>query len=338
MTVTVTMTNTMRSAAKRRRAPAAAGGRRYAPEVPEAVDAAELASLVTLIVGEQRRPDRMIPALGEEPEGVRAELDALDPPWVETARVVRDDLGGIVGAVLVELDAEIGQAWVMGPWVAGGDEAWARWAGPLVEAALAQVPASFTGRTMSGHTDNIRMAKLAGTLGWPPGPVNHVLMADRSVIDRWPQDPAAGELRPGRAADLALVEALHEAEFAGTYATAEQLLRGGDDEGAPFVLVADPAGAGVVGYAAGRVHPDGEGFIDFVAVSPSWRGTGLGRRLVVALARQLIELAPKDQVCLTVRDERIAARALYAQLGFVPLLSIVGYSAGPEVASGGGGP
>lgn len=302
------------------------------------MDAAELARLVALIVGEQRRPDRMIPALGEEPESVRAELEALDPSWLETARVVRDGQGDIVGAVFVELDAELGQAWIIGPWVAGGDEAWARAAWPLVEAALAQVPASVTGRTMSGHAENIRVAELASTLGWPPGPVNHVLMADRSLIDRWPDDLATGELRPGTAHDLAAVEALHEAEFAGTYATAEQLLRGGDGEGAPLVLVADRAGAGVVGYAAGRIHPDGEGFIDFVAVSPSWRGRGLGRRLVVALARELIVLAPKDQVCLAVRDERVAARALYAQLGFLPLLSMVGYSAGPEAASGGGDP
>ena len=38
-----------------------------------------------------------------------------------------------------------------------------------------------------------------------------------------------------------------------------------------------------------------------------------------------------------VRDERAGARALYAQLGFTKLQSMVGYSAGPEDGSSGSG-
>jgi ribosomal protein S18 acetylase RimI-like enzyme len=303
--------------------------------VPDAVRPAELEALIALIVGEQRRSDRMIPTLGDEPDGVRAELLALDPSWVETARVVRDGDGRLVGAVLVELDAELGQAWILGPWVAGDDEAWARYAGSLVEASLAQVPATFTGRTLTGHTDNIRLAQLAGQLGWRPGPVSHVLMADRPLIDGWPDDGATDELRLATADDFAAVDVLHEAEFPGTYATAGQLLRGSEVDDGPVVLVAEGDGVGVVGYAAGRIHPDGEGYIDFLAVSPSCRRTGLGRRLVIALARQLIVRAPQGRVCLSVRDERTAARALYAELGFRTLLSMVGYRAGPEDGSGG---
>ncbi len=308
------------------------------PQVANSAELAELAALVALIVGEQCRPDRMIPALGDEPEGVRAELQALDPPWVETARVVRDSDGRIVGAVLVELDAELGQAWILGPWVAGDGEAWLRFARSLVEAALAQVPATFTGRTLSGHTDNVRLAELAGQLGWRPGPVNHVLVADRSLIDGWPDDEVINDLRPGTVDDVAAVEVLHEAEFAGTYATADQLLRGSDVDDGPVVLVAEGDGDGIVGYVAGRIHPDGEGFIDFLAVSPKYRRLGLGRRLVIALTRQLIVRAAKGQVCLAVRDERAAARALYDQLGFRQLQSMVGYSPNPEDGSGASGP
>jgi hypothetical protein len=54
-------------------------------------------------------------------------------------------------------------------------------------------------------------------------------------------------------------------------------------------LVADEGHGGVAGYAAGEVHDDGEGFIDFVAVDPASRGTGVGRQLVVAITRQLLD-------------------------------------------------
>jgi hypothetical protein len=131
----------------------------------------------------------MIPALGEEPEGVWAELQALDPPWVETARVERDGDGCVVGAVLVELDTELGQAWILGPWMAANGETWVRFAGLLVEAALAQVPATFTGRTLSGHRDNIRLAELAApaTAGAEAG--------DNPRSTRWASAPPAHSAR-----------------------------------------------------------------------------------------------------------------------------------------------
>lgn len=60
-------------------------------------------------------------------------------------------------------------------------------------------------------------------------------------------------------------------------------------DGSRVGLVADDGQSGVAGYAAGEVHDDGEGFIDFVAVDPASRGTGVGRQLVVAITRQLLD-------------------------------------------------
>ena len=79
------------------------------------------------------------------------------------------------------------------------------------------------------------------------------------------------------------------------------------------------------GYAAGRVQPDGIGYIDFVAVEPSVRGAGAGRRLVTGLAQRLLPDAPKAEVHLTVQEHRAPARALYDALGFRMDLGFVGY-------------
>ena len=71
-------------------------------------------------------------------------------------------------------------------------------------------------------------------------------------------------LRPAVAEDAPAIAPLHEAEFPDAYASAAQLV-----DGSRTALVAEAAGGRVVGYAAGEVHGDGEGFVDFVAVDPS---------------------------------------------------------------------
>jgi ribosomal protein S18 acetylase RimI-like enzyme len=70
---------------------------------------------------------------------------------------------------------------------------------------------------------------------------------------------------------------------------------------------------------------DGEGYLDFLAVHPAARGAGLGRRLVVAIGRQLIDRSPLGRMALTVQDHRAPARALYERLGFRSDGALVAY-------------
>ena len=124
--------------------------------------------------------------------------------------------------------------------------------------------------------------------------------------------------------DHGWIAPLHELEFPNTYFSAQQLIeRAGTGE--HVVLVATTADGHAAGYAAGRIQPDGIGYIDFVAVEPSVRGEGAGRRLVSGLARRLLPDAPKAQVHLTVQEHRAPARALYTSLGFRLDIGFVGY-------------
>lgn len=303
------------------------------------VEAGELDAVVALIAAEQARPERLITYVGTEPTGIRAELDGLEPPWAETLRVVGDDSGdddvALVGVTVVEWDEELGRAWILGPWVAGDDDAWTAHADGLLDAALEQPPSSITEHEVSGAVANVRLGALAAARGWTASVVNHALIADASVVAGWPatesdaDEPAA--LRAAVAGDTAAIAPLHDAEFPGTYASAPQLVAGQAD-GSRVVLVApaaaDEAAAdtdAIAGYAAGQVHDDGEGFIDFVAVDLAARGTGVGRRLVMALTRDLLARSTMGRVALTVQDGRAPARALYEQLGFRPDGSFVAY-------------
>jgi ribosomal protein S18 acetylase RimI-like enzyme len=279
------------------------------PLRPDDIDA-----VVHMIAAEQVQPDRNIAYLGTDAAGIRAELDALEPDWTTTARIVRSADGSIAGAVVVELDREQERAWVFGPWVAGDD--WDTLAPHLFDAALVQLPETVGDAECSGLVENTRLQSLAESRGWRRSGVHHALTVGRAAVAEWPE--VSGRLRLATPADLPAIRALHDAEFPGTHTPADRLL----DE--RTVLVAIDR-ALVVGYVAGLVHPDGEGYIDYVAVDPADRGNGLGRRLVMALTAALMDASPLDVVALTVDDDRAPARALYASLGFATAASFVAY-------------
>ena len=78
-------------------------------ETIRAVDASDdelLDRIVALIASEQQQRDRQVVYVGEQPTGIRAELDDLDPPWTSTVRIFERD-GDPVG---VTLAAQLGVA------------------------------------------------------------------------------------------------------------------------------------------------------------------------------------------------------------------------------------
>lgn len=287
----------------------------------------DLDGALALIATEQARPERRCTYVGVEPEGIRAELDALRPPWADTLRVVTDG-DRVVGASVVEWDEELGRCWILGPWVAGDAAAWDDAAPALLDAALAQLPASVRRREVCGEVANELLADLVIERGWAPTEVNHALEIDEATVAAWPDDLPTIPIRDAVPDDLAAIAELHDAEFPATYATAAQLVGGEHDR---IVLVV-PAGPEephpIAGYAAGNVHADGEGFIDFVVVHPDARGGGVGRRLVTALTRELLAASTTATVALTVQDHRGPARSLYEQLGFRTGSSFVAYRSG----------
>jgi ribosomal protein S18 acetylase RimI-like enzyme len=272
----------------------------------------ELDAVVAFIADQQARLDRRCTYVGLEADGIRAELDALTPTWADTVRTVVDDDGALRGVVVVEWDDALERSWILGPWVAGDDATWRATAPVLLDAALDQLPDDVTRHEVCGDVSHVLLAELAGSRGWHRSEVNHALVADRATIEGWRDPPAHDDLRAAGEDDLDFIRPLHDAEFPDTYASADQLLGvdGGDDA---WVVLVDE---GLAGYAAGKVQPDGEGYIDFVAVHPDARGRGVGRHLVVALSRDLLAACRSGRVNLTVAERRTDARALYERLGF----------------------
>jgi ribosomal protein S18 acetylase RimI-like enzyme len=276
----------------------------------------EFDAAVALIAAEQVRPERNIAYAGIDAVGIRAELDALEPLWTETARVTRRADGSLSGAVIAEVDTDLGRAWIYGPWVAGDDADWDTHAPALLDAALEQCEG--VEPECLPEIANTRFIALLEQLGWHRSSnPHHALVVTADVVGSW-TEPNADELRLATEADLDSIRRMHDTEFPGTHTPVDRLLP------TMTVIVATRAGE-VCGYVAGRVQPDGEGYIDYLGVDPDHRRHGLGRDLVVSLTRELMAVSPKHEVALSVDDERAAARALYASLGFVTATSFVGF-------------
>jgi ribosomal protein S18 acetylase RimI-like enzyme len=293
--------------------------------VPVSPSKDELSDVVAFIAEQQAHPDRRIWYVGTDAAGIDAELGGLEPSWETTARVLLDDTG-ISGAVIAEWDDDLGRTWILGPWVVGDGDPWMAAAASLLDAALSQLPPNVTRYEICGDIANHRLADLAATRGWTATEPHHVLVADADVVAAWPAagDGQMASLRAAAPHDIGAIAALHDVEFPDTFASATQLVNGQQD-GSRVVLVADDGHGGVVGYVAGEVHNDGEGFIDFVAVDPATRGAGVGRHLVMAATRRLLDRSPLGRVGLTVQDHRLPARGLYQQLGFRSDGSLIAY-------------
>lgn len=329
-------------------------------------------ALLTVLVAEQNDPSHAIAYLGDDREGIRAELGALRHA-ADTLRVGRDADGSIVALAFADWDEELGRAWIHGPW-ARDEAAWDRYALPLFEAVLRAIPAGVTGHEIAATLANIRLAAFARSLGWTPTEVNHALVLDGAALgalvnpaanvraargtsanqvadggtDGAAAAPSLGDSqecevggvswRSARAEDLPLLDPLHVATFPATYFSAAQLVAQAA-HGEAVVLVAEREGAAIgaespvgpvplastfLGYAAGRIHTDGSGYIDFLAVEPDSLRRGVGRVLLRALVAELVARGASE-VALTVRDSLGPARSLYAALGFRTTASLVGY-------------
>ena len=184
---------------------------------------AEHDAVVALIAAEQAHPERAITYLGTDLEGIRLELDGVAVGWTSALHVAHDDDGSLVGAAFADWDVETGRAWIHGPWVAGDDGAWSRWARPLVDAVRAQLPPEVRDLELCGETVNTRLAALAGELGWPATEVNHAYRVTAERAAAWPAPSFGGELRDLAADDVAAIRSLHDAEFPATYLPAERI-------------------------------------------------------------------------------------------------------------------
>lgn len=227
-----------------------------------------------------------------------------------------DKLVGVAGA---ELDVSLGRAWLRGPLVAGELD-YAPVAAELLRALCDELPPPVTRLDVfvsERWAEGLAFFRAQGFGG-------------EAVFDEFAADapPAPAPLPRGVRLVAAqrrwrqTIGALHDEEFPSAYVTADGLFAPDADDVLTRIALAGEEPAGYV-----RVHLDPqwqEGYVDFLAVRPAFRGLGIGRALLTEALRWSFAQPGTRAVSLTVRKDRQAARALYASAGFRRVRTCIG--------------
>ena len=223
----------------------------------------------------------------------------------------------IVGVMGVDIDKEIGRAWLYGPVVTDAD--WATTADALYGAVQKAIPAGIGEQELFVDAENANVQAFATRHGF----TSHGEMAiyyitpDRLAL----LPPATADAWDGSLADQFL--ALHEQLFPRSNYTLTYMLSE-LEKGAVFYTLAEEGQ--LAGYFFGRAEEEsGEAYVDLVGVAGPFRRAGVGRRLMLAGLARLREMPGLHQVNLTVAGGNDPAMRLYDSLGFTKERDMVAY-------------
>jgi ribosomal protein S18 acetylase RimI-like enzyme len=286
---------------------------------------AEAASLVAAC---QQDPDSHISYLSATGSAIEEELVGLEPDGLDGVVVAIDGHDRIVGLLGVEHDEDPPRAWWYGPCVAPGQDHVVV-ADALLKRARDRLPPHVTQQECAFDADSTTLASFAQRNGFVSEEGSVILSVALPLAG---QDPEVADVEVGAPDSAAAAQAagLHDRLFPGTHSTGQHALR--EDPGR-VVLVAHRAGR-LAGYVVAERQADGYGYLDFVGVAPDHQNQGIGRVLVAAAFRELAERLGCPRADLSVRESNVAARRLYAALGFAEERVILpwrqGFSLGPS--------
>ncbi len=301
----------------------------------------DLDAIASLAADAQRDPERACAYLGDDADAIAADVADVDGPtggaWTSATWVTVDHSGGVVAWLLAETDPEMGRVWWWGPVLADAHEAEpGETADRLLDAALA-VLKGFDEHELALDGRSTLLAAFAERHGFTAETASVLLATapfDDALADA-PVDPAPRSDIVVAIDDVhrAATAELHDAVFPGTHTPGASLVaRDAERELLVIEPDGDPSSDGaragaVAGYVATELQNDGSLYIDYLGVSPEWRGRGLGRLLVSEAVRRGAH-AGASHAHLTVRQDNTAARRLYASIGFAEVRILVPYRRG----------
>lgn len=254
------------------------------------------------------RAEHHIGYFGVAPEDIRQSVLMLNFRYDRGFRLAVEG-SELVGVMGVDFDRQIGRAWLYGPIVTAAD--WMGTAEALYTAVAQAIPAGIDEHEMFVDSHNANARALAERHAFSSVGEISIYSITPQRLARLPEETAAAW--DGRHTEQFL--ALHEELFPRSNYTLDYML---EEVGKGAVFLTESDGNRLVGYFFGRAEVEsGEAYVDLVGVSADRRGTGLGRRLMLAGLTQLRQMPGLREVSLTVNAGNAPALRLYDSLGFV---------------------
>jgi ribosomal protein S18 acetylase RimI-like enzyme len=267
------------------------------------------------------QPAQHIGYLGEDPAAVAAELRELDDdPLFAVAHDGAGEDAVLCGLLCADWDLEIGRVWLHGPWAPNR-----QLMDLLYRALSAHLPAGADGHELFCDVANTAVVDFADRHGFAPHGWQAILRFTREQLDSLPpvRLPALAPQLHDQFADL------HDRAFPGTYAPARALLAD------PPPILVETDGATLLGYAVLKLRPEYvDAQIEYLAVTESARGRGVGARLVAAALHEAFTDERYPVMDLVVDNP--AARRLYERAGFRLLREMRSFRLGEAQAGAGG--
>ncbi|MBN1857845.1 GNAT family N-acetyltransferase [Candidatus Bipolaricaulota bacterium] len=275
--------------------------------------ASQWTDVVDFLVAMNTRIDHHIGYLGTDIPSILDDLSEFPEPLHEAFLVAHDERKqAIVGALGIETDAEIGRAWLHGPFVDRPPATWHRVADALYAAAKHVIPSDIGEHELCIGIENHRVEAFGKRHRFVS--FSHSVSLSLHRHDVAAPDKEIDRVRSIDPARYAAFVALQERLFPKTYYTGQQILDRMGDNVQVFVVAEEDD---VIGYIVVRVSPDvGTGYIEFVGVAEKARKRGIGSQLVSGALAWAFDHGGVHEVALTVSASNGAALALYAKHGF----------------------
>jgi ribosomal protein S18 acetylase RimI-like enzyme len=257
---------------------------------------------------------------GEGEADIRSSLAECAIPPAEGFFLAYDG-DRLVGVFGIDINPEIGRAWLFGPLIEHGN--WQSLADDLYSVCLNILPVSIHEQDLFCDSQNKNIKIFAERHDFPLRSETAVLALERENYTSSMFSKEPFQIIKFDDKYFQQFEQLHSQLFPTTYYTAKQIVEKLDTTRRLFIALENNS---LRGYHFCKVEADARlGYIDFIGVDLDARGRKLGYRLLGAGLDWMFSFTEIDTINLTVNTDNSSALKLYEKFGFTTKRVMRGY-------------
>jgi len=237
---------------------------------------------------------------------------------IEKSFVVAYDKDKIVAALGFDIDEESKSAEVWGPFVKNVEDG-LQIANELWQTLKTTIPLKLDEYLFFVNEKNIFARQFSKNKNGLESGLHLILSAKR---DSQIEDQAI-HIQNYSSSSFQSFSALHTLAFPNTYYSSEQILSRISEDNRLLVIQHNNE---IKGYVYVEANPlNGEGAIEYIAVSPNFRGQGIAKKLMKAALHHLFSYEGMEEITLSVGANNKTAIGLYMTSGFQVKHTLVAY-------------